>query len=113
MELMKRPAPREEFSAEFKREFVEKIVIMDKTLGDLARELGIPPQTMRKWTLTGEPDETMAWKIGEPLKPAIRILELEHDMMELKRQIQHQAITIQILENNRTADVGSTARFES
>jgi len=101
MELMKRPAPREEFSAEFKREFVEEIVIMDRTLGDLAHELGFPLQTMRKWTLTGEREETTEWEIGEPPKPAIRILELEHDISDLKRQIAHQAITIRTLENNR------------
>jgi transposase-like protein len=98
MEAWRRPATRGGFSPEFKREFVEKIVIMDKTLGDLADELGIPPEVMRKWTLMIESAEMTASQAGEPFVPARRVLELQHDIEELKRVITHQAMTIQILE---------------
>ena len=101
MEASRRPASRNGFSPEFKREFIEKIVIMDKTLGDLADELGIPPEVMHRWTLMVERAEMTASYAGEPLVPAIRVLELEHDIEELKRVITHQAITIQILEKKR------------
>ena len=91
MELARRPETRGGFSPEFKRKFVGKIVVMDKTLGDLAEELRIPPEVMRKWTLVDERTEMT-------LVPASRILELEHDIEDLKHEINHQAITIQILE---------------
>ena len=101
MESSRRPATRGGFSAEFKREFIEKIVIMDKTLGDLAEELGIPPEVMHKWTLMVEHSEMTASQPGEPFVPARRVLELQHDIEELKRVVNHQAITIQILEKER------------
>jgi hypothetical protein len=46
---------------------------------------------VRKWSLTVERAEMT-------LVPASRILELEHDIEDLKHEINHQAITIQILE---------------
>ena len=101
MESSRRPATRGGFSPEFKREFIEKIVIMDKTLGDLAEELGIPPEVMHKWTLMVEHSEMTASQPGEPFVPARRVLELQHDIEELKRVVTHQAITIQILERKR------------
>ena len=99
VELARKPESRGGFSTEFKREFVEKIVIMDKTLGDLADELGIPPELMHKWTLMAGRPEMAASEPGGPVFPARRVLELEHDIRELKRKIEHQAITIRILEN--------------
>jgi transposase-like protein len=45
MELARRPETRKGFSPEFKRKFVAKIVVMDKALGGLAEELGIPPRS--------------------------------------------------------------------
>ena len=98
MEPLRRPAARGGFSPEFKREFVEKIVVMDKTLGDLAEELGIPPEVMRRWTTLVERSEMNGWKTDEPLVPASRVLELEHDLEELRRVVTHQATTIKILE---------------
>jgi transposase-like protein len=101
VELARKSETRRRFSPEFKREFVEKIVIMDKTLGDLAEELGIPPEVMHKWTLMVEHSEMTASQPGEPFVPARRVLELQHDIEELKRVVTHQAITIQILEKKR------------
>ncbi len=101
MELLKKQDPRGEFSTEFKREFVEKILIRNRTLSDLAGELGVPPQLMRRWTWRVEENDGAAWKIEEPLPPAIRILELEHDLNELKREVEHQALTIRILESKQ------------
>jgi transposase-like protein len=102
MEPSKRLASRAGFSPEFKREFIEKIVTMDRTLGDLAEELGIPPEVMRKWTLMVERAETIASAPVPRLVPASRVLELEHDLEELRRVITHQATTIQILEKKET-----------
>jgi transposase-like protein len=92
VELARKLETRRRFSPESKREFVEKIVVMDKTLGGLAEELGIPPEVMRSWS-------QMVARSAMTLVPTSRILELEHDIEELKRQIDHQAITIRILEN--------------
>ena len=101
MESSRRPATRVEFSPEFKREFVEKILFMGMTLDDVADELGIPPEVMRRWTTVVARAEMNAAKAGGPLVPASRVLELEHDIQELKRVVTHQAITIQILERRR------------
>ncbi len=102
VELARQTESRRGFSPEFKREFVEKIVTMDKTLGDLAEELGIPPEVMQKWTLMVERSETNGWRPDELLVPASRILELEHDLEELRRVVTHQATTIRILEKKDT-----------
>ena len=102
VELARQTESRRGFSPEFKREFVEKIVVMDKALGDLAEELGIPPEVMRRWTTLVERSEMYGWKSDELLVPASRILELEHDLEELKRVVTHQATTIKILERKDT-----------
>lgn len=45
--------------------------------------------------------ELTAAQAGEPFIPARRVLELQHDIEELKRVVTHQALTIQILERKR------------
>jgi transposase-like protein len=76
MELQK-PGARIGFSPEFKRELVEKIVVLDKTLGDLADEMGIPAEVMRKWTLMVERTETEIPIYEEPPVPAWRARQLQ------------------------------------
>jgi transposase-like protein len=94
MELARRSEKRGEFSPGFEREFVGKIVLMDKAVGELAEKLGIPPEVMHKWSLMVERAEMT-------LVPASRIIELERDIEDLKHQIDHQATTIEILEKHR------------
>ena len=98
MELTKEPESRGEFSAEFNRELVERIVMADTTLEKLADETGIPPHVMSKWDLMVERAEAMASDTAEVLAPSSRVLELEREIDDLKRQLGRQVMTIQILE---------------
>ncbi len=66
---------------------------------------GLARGGMRLWIRRVEGTEGAAWTIEEPLPPAIRILDLEHDLNELKREVEQQAITIQILESKRAGSV--------
>ena len=68
---------------------------MDEPMGGLAAELGIPPEVMREWTFVME-------RASLKLVPASRILELERDIEDLKRQLDFQAVTIEILEKEET-----------
>ena len=72
-------------------EFSSRVGTRDRAAGGLTEKLGIPPHIARKWNL-------MVERAAMKLVPASRILELEHDIEELKTQVRHQAITIKILE---------------
>src|SRR6476659_10828525 len=97
MELQKQ-SPRIGFSPEFKRELVEKIVVLDKTLGDLADEMGIPPEVMSKWTLMVERTETEVPIDREPSVPAWRVRQLEREVEDLRRIVDRQAAAIRRME---------------
>ena len=98
MELLKRPESRGGFSPEFKRELVEKIVKTDKTLGDLAEEMGIPREVMRKWTLTVERTETAVPVFEESPVPAWRVRQLQREIEDLRRLVAKQAEALSVLE---------------
>ncbi len=87
MELVKNALRPEEFSP--------RNGTRDGAAGGLTDKLGIPPHIVRKWNL-------MVERAAMKLVPASRILELEHDIEELKTQVRHQAITIEILERKGT-----------
>ena len=94
---MKRPDSRIEFTPEFWRRLVERIVAEDETLGDLARETGIPREVLRKWALM----ETKTASAREPLVPAGRVHELEREVAELRALLGKQTITLQVRGNDR------------
>ena len=80
MDTFKKPDGRIEFSPEFWRGLVQKIVADEETLGDLVREMGIPREVLRKWALM----ETKAANAYEPLVPARRVHQLEREVEELR-----------------------------
>ncbi len=94
MDALKRPDSRIEFTPEFWRRLVEKIVGEEETLGDLARETGIPREVLRKWALM----ETKAANAHEPLVPAGRVHELEREVAELRALLGKQPIVLQVRE---------------
>lgn len=106
MELQK-PGARIGFSPEFKRELVEKIVVLAKTLGDLADEMGIPPEVMRKWTLMVERTETDVPIHQEPSVPAWRVRQLERELEDLRRIVDRQAAAIRRMEAGESGGDGS------
>ena len=89
MEELKRPASRIEFSPEFWRGLVQRIVADEETLGDLVRETGIPREVLRKWALR----ETKAANAYEPLVPAWRLHELERENEELRALLNEGGLT--------------------
>jgi transposase-like protein len=97
MDTLKRPDSRIEFTPEFWRRLVERIVAEDETLGDLARETGIPREVLRKWALM----ETKAASAHEPLVPAGRVHELEREVAELRALLGKPTITLQVREHDR------------
>src|SRR6478609_9094940 len=97
MEVQK-PNARIGFSPEFKRELVEKIVVLDKTLGDLADEMGIPAEVMKKWTLMVERTETEVPILEEPPVPAWRVRQLQREVEDLRRIVTRQAAALRQLE---------------
>ena len=94
MDALKRTDSRTEFTPEFWRRLVEKIVGEEETLGDLVRETGIPREVLRKWALM----ETKAANAHEPLDPARRVHELEREVAELRALLGKQTVMLHILE---------------
>ena len=84
MDAWKRPDSRIEFTPEFWRGLVEKIVAEEETLGDLARATGIPREVLRKWALMFQRADATARKEDEYLVPASRVRELEREIQQLR-----------------------------
>lgn len=80
MDTLKRTDSRIEFTPEFWRGLVQKIVAQEETLNDLVREMGIPREILRKWALM----ETRAANAYEPLVPARHLRRLEREIEELR-----------------------------
>ena len=80
MDASKRPDSRIEFTPDFWRQLVQKIVAEEETLTDLVSVMGIPRDVLRKWALK----ESKAASAYEPLVPAWRLLELERENEELR-----------------------------
>jgi transposase-like protein len=94
MDVLNKPGERIEFTPEFWRGLVERIVAEEETLGDLAREMGIPRDVLRKWALLAGRAET-AESVYEPLVPARRVHELEREVAELRILLGKQTATLQ------------------
>lgn len=99
MELAKNPEAHEgAFSPQFKRELVEKIVVLNKTLGNLADGMGIPPDVMRNLTRMVERTERAVAVFEKPPVPAWRVRQLQREVEDLRRLVTKQAEALSMLE---------------
>ena len=98
MDLVKKRKTHGPSSPEFNPEPTKKSGPNDRVLKDRAVEMGIPVDVTREWALIVERADLIASTADETLVPSRRFRELERQIVELKRQVELQSITIRILE---------------
>jgi transposase len=75
------------YSDEFRRRAIEEVVVRGRALREVARDLGIAPETLRRWIA-----ETKAQESGAPPSP-----EVVEELKKLRKEVADQQRTIEIL----------------
>ncbi|HEY3124474.1 MAG TPA: transposase [Thermoanaerobaculia bacterium] len=96
MDLSKEPRRGRGPVADFQRNLIRKIT--DKTVAELAQEMGISPADLPKWSLMVKRAEKMAASFEKTLVPASRAREREGEIEELRRPVGKQAVVLEIQE---------------
>ena len=78
---------RRRFSPEFKAEAVRLVTASDESIGTIAQELGVTPQSLRKWVEAGRPQPRVPLTEDERteltrLRREIRRVEMERDILK-------------------------------
>ncbi len=96
MDLLKEPARSRGAVTDFQRNLIRKIT--DKTVAELAQEMGISPADLPKWSLMVRRAEKMAASFEKTLVPTGRARQLEREMEELGRPAGKRAVVLEIQE---------------
>ncbi len=88
---------RRVFSAEFKRETVQRILSGEKTLAELSRELDISPTVIRHWKRRFESGAATAVRVDEDVVPASALREAQAKIRELERALGRKTMENEIL----------------
>jgi len=89
------------FGEEFKRTTVQRILMGEKTVAELSRELDIGPSVIRNWARRSEAGATTAVAANEDVVPASQLREAYARIRELERLVGKKQMEIEILEAAR------------
>lgn len=88
---------RRMFTAEFKRETVQRLLNEEKTLAELSRELDIQPAVIRNWKRRYESGAATAVGADEDVVPASELREAQAKIRELERALGRKTMENEIL----------------
>jgi transposase len=98
------------FTAEFKRQQVERVVRGEVTLAELSRELGISRNLLARWKSLITAGAETAVAANEDVVPASELRAAQARIRELERLIGKQAVDLEILRAARD-EVKKRPRF--
>ena len=75
------------YSPEFRLEAVRLLRSSDRSVPQLARELGVSPQTLRNWSVQLQVDEGKAEGLTSPEREELRRLRRENRILAEEREI--------------------------
>jgi len=88
---------RRVFTAEFKRETVQRILSGEKTLAEMSRELDIAPTVIRHWKRRFESGAAAAVRADEDVVPASALREAQAKIRDLERALGRKTMENEIL----------------
>jgi len=75
------------YSPQFRLEAVRLLRSSDRSVPQLARELGVSPQTLRNWSVQVQVDEGKAEGLTSPEREELRRLRRENRILAEEREI--------------------------
>ncbi len=102
MENQEKPAkrPRRKFSDEFKHDAVEIVHSSDKSIAQVARELGIYDSTLGNWVKQDEIDRGVRDGVSTADGEEVTELRRENARLRMERELLKRAVAFWVRESN-------------
>ena len=101
MENQERPKrPRRKFSDEFKRDAVEIVASSDRSIAQVARELGIYDSTLGSWVKQDEIDRGVRDGVSTSDREEVTELRRENARLRMERELLKRAVAFWVRESN-------------
>ena len=102
MENQEKPAkrPRRKFSDEFKRDAVEIVNSSDKSIAQVARELGIYDSTLGSWVKQDEINRGVRDGVTTSEREEVTELRRENARLRMERELLKRAVAFWVRESN-------------
>ena len=101
METRKIPEAGGDLNVALHRDLADKVLEAERSLVELARDMGISVEALRRWSVSVERANDVALGVEDTLVPSSRVRQLEMDIEELKGLLGRQATQIQILKKKK------------
>ena len=95
------------YSLEFRLEAVRLLRSSDRSVPQLARELGVSPQTLRNWSVQLDVDQGKAEGLTSPEREELRRLRRENRILAEEREILKKAAALSIPQRNAASRVSA------
>ena len=92
--------PRRKFSDEFKRDAVEIVNSSDKSIAQVARELGIYDSTLGSWVKQDEIDRGVRDGVSTSEREEVTELRRENARLRMERELLKRAVAFWVRESN-------------
>lgn len=86
------------FTAEFKKEQIERVLRGEMTQAELCRELDVEVSVVRKWRRLVEQGSQMAVAANEEVVPASALRQAQQRIQELERALGRKTMEVEILQ---------------
>jgi len=86
-----------ELSAEIRNDPADRVLEAERSLMELARQMGLSIEALRRWSRGVGRGHGTASDFEDTLVPSSRVRELEREIEDLKSLLNRQAVQIQIL----------------
>ena len=102
MENQEKPAkrPRRKFSDEFKRDAVEIVNSSDKSIAQVARELGIYDSTLGNWVKQDEINRGVRDGVSTSEREEVTELRRENARLRMERELLKRAVAFWVRESD-------------
>jgi len=92
--------PRRKFSDEFKRDAVEIVNTSDKSIAQVARELGIYDSTLGNWVKQDEINRGVRDGVSTSEREEVTELRRENARLRMERELLKRAVAFWVRESN-------------